>query len=167
MEQKITKNGTDVEEDKTQIIINSKYLAELSNITLQRWKQYGTPYAPLLGHEGLRKLLGCITQNKKITAVKIQNVPKIKGKAKNHFTGQRREHLLDAVRATVARNEERPVFWCAEAEIKGLLKENQRKDEGRVSEHLSHLPAQPSISSQVYAEWKLDRDRIRRVLNRL
>lgn len=46
------------------------------------------------------------------------------------------KQILAIIRAKVEENEELPVFWRAQAEIKILPKEKQGRDEGKVIEKL-------------------------------
>ena len=46
------------------------------------------------------------------------------------------KQILAIIRAKVEENEELPVFWRTQAEIKTLLKEKQGRDEGKVIEKL-------------------------------
>lgn len=107
-----------------------------SGNALKRWEQYGAPYELLPRREELHRLLGRLTKHRSVTAVKIHNTLDKNERKKKQVNKEEWKQILAIIRAKVEENEELPVFWRAQAEIKILPKEKQGRDEGKVIEKL-------------------------------
>ena len=72
---------------------------------------------------------------------------------------------LEGIKAHLTeRNIRLPLMWASHTEIKTRLKAAQEEDEQKVIQALSQQAEPVSMSAKMLAEWGLDRDRVKRIL---
>ena len=60
-----------------------------------------------------------------------------------------------------------PVFWTTQKEVKALIQTKQDEDEQNAIRYLAKLECLGSVSCQLYEAWRLDRTKIRKIMNKL
>ena len=144
--------------------INSKYWDEVTPDCRRRWKVYGAPNCPLPCQGELDRLMARLTRCPKTAKLWLMryNLPDEKVKLDRSMQAAKE---MEGIKAhLMGRNIRLPLMWASHTEIKTRLKAAQEGDEQKVIQALSQQTEPVSTSAKMLAEWGLDRDRVKRIL---
>ena len=150
---------------KYRIFIYSEYFTHMKETDKSCRKIYGKPknnYIP--EQEAINLIIRDLLQEERLVEIRFLTLCKVGKRIAAEIGQETKMHQIELIKAIKQDLANVPVFWLEQEEIKELLKQRQETHERETLQLLLQKETFPSISSQIFFDWELTRQKVKEIL---
>ena len=146
------------------IFIYSEYFTNMKEADKSCWRIYGKPKNYIPTQDAINIIIRDLLQEERLVEIRFLTLCKLGKRIAEEIGQETKMHQLELIKVIKQDIDNVPVFWLEQEEIKELLKQRQETHERETLQLLLQKDSFPSISSQIFFDWELTRQRVKEIL---